>query len=70
MTSGTTRALFGAKKASPPLRVPRAVAWLTVHRAPDIPGEGARYPFVGRTFKFQTVIRAKTAQNLTIYLKI
>ena len=27
---------LGKKKASPPLRVPRAVTWLTVHRAPDI----------------------------------
>ena len=28
---------MGERKAFPPLRVPRAVTWLTVHRAPDIP---------------------------------
>ena len=28
--------LLCEKEASPPLRVPRAVTWLTVHRAPDM----------------------------------
>ena len=53
----------------PALRVPPAETRLTVYRRPHIPGEGARDPFVGPTFRFQTVIRAKTAQNLNIYFE-
>ena len=52
------------------LRVFPAETRLTVYRRPHIiPGEGARDPFVGRTFRFQTVIRAKPARNLTIYFE-
>ena len=50
----------------PALRVPPAETRLTVYRRPHILGEGARDPFVGRTFSFQTVVRAKTAQNLNM----
>ena len=53
----------------PALRVSPAETRLTVYRRPHIPGEGARDPFVGRSFKFQTVVRAKTPQNLTIYFE-
>ena len=53
----------------PALRVSPAETRLTVYRRPHIPGEGARGPFVGRTFRFQTVIRAKTARNLNIYFE-
>ena len=51
------------------LRVFPAETRLTVYRRPHIPGEGARGRFVNRIFRFQTVVRTKTARNLTIYFE-
>ena len=53
----------------PALRVPPAETRLTVYRRPHIPGEALLGPCWVPTFEFQTVIRAKTAQNLTIYFE-
>ena len=51
----------------PALRVSPAETRLTVYRRPHIiPGQGARDPFVGRTFRFDFVVWAETARNLTI----
>ena len=54
----------------PALRVSPAETRLTVYRRPHIiPGEALWGPIWATTFSSQTVIRAKTAQKLTIYLK-
>ena len=36
ITTRTTADEFSVQNVFPPLRVPRAVAWLTVHRAPNM----------------------------------
>ena len=55
---------------APALRVSPAETRLTVYRRPHIPGKALWGLCWVPTFEFQTVIRAKTAQNLTIYFEI